>query len=60
MQNRTDFMSPRFSTPQTNMDVSIKVPKSTKYGIKMCYFFRFLIYFQYLGFSFVIYVDTRD
>ena len=57
MQNHTDFGTPRFSTPQTNMDVphneiTIKVPKCTKYGIKM-YIFIFLVSVQYFKFSFI-------
>ena len=57
MQNLTDSRILRFSTPQLNMDVprnniAIKVHKYTKYEIKVQIFFRFLLYFQYLKFSF--------
>ena len=48
MQNRTDFGTPGFSIPQTNMDIphdgiTIKVPKSTKYRIKAKNIFIFLV-----------------
>ena len=57
MQNRTDSGISRFSTPQTNMDVSlhditIKVIKCVKYEIKAYTFFRFLVCSQYFRFSF--------
>ena len=57
MQNRTDSGIPRFSTPQQNMDVSlkditIKVHKYTKYEIKVKNFSRFVVCFQYFKFSF--------
>ena len=58
MQNRTNFGTPRFSTPQTNMDVphndiAIKVPKCTKYVLKGYYIFTFLVSVQYFKFSFI-------
>ena len=57
MQNRTDFGIQCFSTPQPNMDVSsydisIKGLKCTKYGVKVCHFFTFLVCYQYFTFSF--------
>ena len=57
MQNRTDSGTPLFVHPkQTWMfplhDISIKVPKCTKYDIKAYNFFRFLVCFQYFKFSF--------
>ena len=58
MQNRTDFETVCFSTPQANMDVphnniAIKVPKCTKYVIKAYYIFIFLVSVQYLKFPFI-------
>ena len=49
MQNRKDFGTPRFGTPQPNMDVfsddiAKKVPKCTNYGWKVCNFFKFPIF----------------
>ena len=63
MQNRTIFWDLRIaeeleiSTPQPNMtfplnDIAIKVSQCTKYGIKVCNFFRFLVCFQNFRFSF--------
>ena len=57
MQNRTDFGTPHFCTPQLNMDVSsyniaIKVLTCAKYGLKVCNFFKFVVCFQYFKFSF--------
>ena len=57
MQNRTDFGTPRFSIPQSNMDVSsydiaIKIPKWTKYKRNLYNFIRFLVCSQYFKFSF--------
>ena len=57
MQYHTDSGIPRFSTPQPNMDVrlndiAIKVQKYTKYEIKVQNFFKFVVCFQYLKFSF--------
>ena len=57
MQNRTDFGTSRFSTPQPNMDdsvydITIKVNKYTNYEINVQNFFRFLVCFQYYKFSF--------
>ena len=56
MQNRTDFGTPRFSTSQPSMDVplndiAIKVPKSTKYKVKVQNCFIFLVCSQYFKFS---------
>ena len=56
MQNRTDSGIPRFSTPQTNMDVSSsrhrnKSGQHTKYEIKAYNFFRFCVCSQYFKFS---------
>ena len=58
MQNRTDFGTTRFSTPQTNMnlphnEIAIKVPKCTKYVTKVYYIFIFLVSVQYFKFPFI-------
>ena len=57
MQNRIDSGIPRFSTPQTNMevplnDIPIEVHIYTKYEIEVQNFFRFLVCFHYFRFSF--------
>ena len=57
MQNRTDSGISRFSTPQSNMDVSSsrhhnKSVQMDEYEIKAYNFFRFLVCSQYFKFSF--------
>ena len=65
MQNRTDSRIPHFSIPQTKWtfplhDITIKVAKCTKYEIKACNFFRFVVYSQYFKFSFNLYELTCE
>ena len=65
MQNHSEFGTPYFSTPHSNIDlfvneIATKVPKCIKYGIKIVKSSDFWFVSNVLSFPSIICVDKRD